>query len=121
MASFVRDFGYSYYTFENDVKKIGINENHDFYNEDHMNIYGALKFTDYVCEKLITEEGIVPNPLNGMQKDVWEGTAKTANQLYRYCNDLMMRGEVRGAQEDVLTLTSLPNYSDAPIESKECR
>ncbi|MBQ1437755.1 MAG: hypothetical protein IIZ07_07470 [Ruminococcus sp.] len=121
MASFVRDFGYSYYTFENDVKKIGINDKHDFYNEDHMNIYGALKFTDYVCDKLIQEEGIVPEPLNDTQREIWENAAKSSNQLYRYCNDMMMRGEVRGAQEDVLTLTSLPNYSDAPIESKEGR
>ena len=51
MASIVREYGYSYYACENEAVKIGIDDKRDFYNEDHMNVYGALKFTDYLAEK----------------------------------------------------------------------
>ena len=50
------------------------------------------------------------------QKEMWDEVASTTNQLYRYCDDLMTNGEEKGAQEDVITLDALENYSDAPIE-----
>ena len=41
-----------YYGFENKFKKIGLDENKDYYNADHMNIYGKKKFTYYYLKFL---------------------------------------------------------------------
>ena len=118
MASIVREQGFSYYTFENDAVQIGIDENRDFYNEDHMNVYGALKFTDYLTDKLVNNEKLQIDPLSEYQQEAWKQVVTSTNQLYRYCDDLMTNGETRGAQEDVVTLLSLDSYSGATIERK---
>ena len=118
MASIVREQGFSYYTFENDAVQIGIDENRDFYNEDHMNVYGALKFTDYLADKLVNNEKLQIDPLSEYQQEAWQQVVTSTNQLYRYCDDLMTNGETRGAQEDVVTLLSLDSYSGATIERK---
>ncbi len=119
MASIVNEYGFSYYNFENDAKHIGIDEKHDFYNEDHMNVYGALKFTDYLAEKLLYREELETHELTEDQRDNWKEVCTATNQLYRYCDDLMSHGkETRGAQEDVVTLATLGQYSGAPIEKK---
>ena len=118
MASIVREQGFSYYTFENDAVQIGIDENRDFYNEDHMNVYGALKFTDYLTDKLVNNEKLQIDPLSEYQQEAWKQVVTSTNQLYRYCDDIMTNGETRGAQEDVVTLLSLDSYSGATIERK---
>ncbi len=118
MAHIVNEEGFSYYTFESDARDIGIDDQHDFYNEEHMNVYGALKFTDYVAERFVSVEDLKPGFLTDEQKEGWKEVSKTSNQLYRYCDDMMTKGDGRGAQEDVVTLFMLDNYSDAPIERK---
>ncbi len=118
MAHIVNEEGFSYYTFESDARDIGIDDQHDFYNAEHMNVYGALKFTDYVAERLVKTEDLKPGYLTEEQKEGWKEVSKTTNQLYRYCNDMMTKGNGRGAQEDVVTLFMLDDYSDAPIERK---
>ena len=116
MASIVREYGYNYYACENEAVKIGIDDKRDFYNIDHMNVYGALKFTDYLAEKIIKEEELKIDPLRtGLLSD-WDEVVTSTNQLYRYCDDLMTKGDVKGAQEDVLTLVSLGNYSGETIQ-----
>ncbi len=115
MAGIVKEYGYDYYRFENDAVSIGIDEKRDFYNDDHMNVYGALKFTDYLASKIVTEQKLRPDPLTDSQREAWQDTVSATNQLYRYCDHLMSTGDVRGAQEDVLTLLALGDYSDAPL------
>ena len=117
MASIVNSRGYSYYTLENDVKRIGIDEKHDFYNVDHMNVYGAIKFTDYLSEKILYKEELKVDPLSDEQKENWSEVVTATNQLYRYCDDIMTNtNKKKGAQEDVWTLLQLGDYSGAPIQ-----
>jgi hypothetical protein len=83
-----------------------------------MNVYGALKFTDYLADKLVNNEKLQIDPLSEYQQEAWKQVVTSTNQLYRYCDDLMTNGETRGAQEDVVTLLSLDSYSGATIERK---
>ncbi len=119
MARLVNERGFSYYTFENDADRIGIDPKRDFYNEDHMNVYGALKFTDYLAERILYREELEIRPQTEAQRENWAEVVTATNQLYRYCDDLMTNGgEHRGAQEDVVTLATLGEYSGKPIETK---
>ena len=115
MASILKDYGFSYYAFENNTAEIGIDDSKDFYNEDHMNVYGAIKFTDFLADGLANSENIKADPMTDSQKEMWDEVVETTNQLYRYCDDLMTNGEERGAQEDVITLDALENYSGETI------
>ena len=116
MAQICNERGFSYYAIENEAVNIGIDEKRDFYNDDHMNVYGAIKFTDYLAEKLVNEEALSIDPLSETQKSEWKEVAETTNQLYRYCDDMMKKGNTSGAQEDVKTLFVLDDYSGAPIK-----
>lgn len=115
MASILKERGFSYYAFENNTAAIGIDDNRDFYNEDHMNVYGAIKFTDFLADGLVNSESLEIDPQSDLQKEMWDEVVTTTNQLYRYCDDLMTNGEERGAQEDVITLDALENYSGDTI------
>ena len=84
-------------------------------NEDHMNVYGAIKFTDFLADGLVNSESLEIDPQSDLQKEMWDEVVTTTNQLYRYCDDLMTNGEERGAQEDVITLDALENYSGDTI------
>jgi hypothetical protein len=104
---------------ENDAEHIGIDPKHDFYDRDHMNVYGALKFTDYLAEKLMHREGLEADALKEDLTENWQDAVTATNQLYRYCDDLMSKSEeARGAQEDVVTLATLGEYSGATIKTK---
>ena len=115
MASILKERGFSYYAFENNTAAIGIDDSRDFYNEDHMNVYGAIKFTDFLADGLVNSESLEIDPQSDSQKEMWNEVVTTTNQLYRYCDDLMTNGEERGAQEDVITLDALENYSGDTI------
>ena len=116
MESILKERGFSYYAFENNTAAIGIDDNRDFYNEDHMNVYGAIKFTDFLAEGLANDDDLKIGEQSEAQQEMWKEVSATTNRLYRYCDDLMTNGEEKGAQEDVITLDALENYSDAPIE-----
>ena len=48
----VESYGYDFVSFEGDKELIGINEREDFYNSEHLNINGSLKFTAYMGKYL---------------------------------------------------------------------
>ena len=52
MAHIVNEEGFSYYTFESDARDIGIDDQHDFYNEEHMNVYGALRVSHIISRSI---------------------------------------------------------------------
>ena len=116
MESILKERGFDYYAFENYSELIGIDDSRDFYNEDHMNVYGAIKFTDFLAEGLANDDDLKIGEQSEAQQEMWKEVSATTNRLYRYCDDLMTNGDEKGAQEDVITLDALENYSDAPIE-----
>lgn len=116
MESILKERGFDYYAFENYSELIGIDDSRDFYNEDHMNVYGAIKFTDFLAEGLANDDDLKIGEQSEAQQEMWKEVSATTNRLCRYCDDLMTNGEEKGAQEDVITLDALENYSDAPIE-----
>lgn len=52
VRKFADENGFDFYDFNENIGEIGIDENTDFYNIDHLNIQGAEKFTDYFVETL---------------------------------------------------------------------
>lgn len=106
----INSYGYDYLNLEREWNKIGIDIQKDFYNVEHMNIYGAVKFTDYLGNLLQTEYNIGSSELTDTQKTQWDNAAISFNRLYRYCDDLIQQGKQVKLEEDINTLKAIDKY-----------
>lgn len=68
----IEEYGFDYLDLEHEHDRIGIDPNHDFYNDGHMNIYGQLKMTDYFSRLLVDRYGITPRPQSARQREQWD-------------------------------------------------
>lgn len=48
----IKSYGYQFYDFDYYVNEIGLNPLTDFYNTNHLNIYGQEKFTSFMIETI---------------------------------------------------------------------
>lgn len=106
----INSYGYDYINLERDWKKIGLNLKTDFYNFDHMNIYGAVKMTNYLGNLIKNKYQIVPEKLSDAQKERWDKSSIYFDKLERYCDYLIKNKQKIELTEDVNTLKTLEDY-----------
>ena len=96
---------------ERDWKTIGIDTKTDFYNYDHLNVYGAVKVTEYLGKIIRDKYGVTPREISDKLKEEWRNAATYFNKIYRYSDWLMKNGysEVK-IEEDDVTLDALEKY-----------
>ena len=58
VSDIVESRGYTFLDFNEYAEKMGLNYGWDFYNEDHVTIYGAEKYTRYLSPLLLEQYGI---------------------------------------------------------------
>lgn len=109
-AEIVQEYGYDYINLERDWEKAGIDCHTDFYNYDHLNIYGTVKLTDYLGEIVQNKYGISRHQLSGSKKESWDKAVKTFGKLYRYCDEQIKKGHVENISEDMMTLRRIEPY-----------
>ena len=107
----VKGYGFDYLNLERSWDKIGIDIKTDYYNLDHLNIYGTVKMTNYLGNIIQNDYGIGKSELSDSQKENWESAAKSFNQLYRYCDELIKKDERIQLEEDINTLSAIKKYS----------
>ncbi len=93
VGDIVREYGFSYISFDSDNPDIGIDTSHDFYNQEHMNIYGQQKFTKYFAKYLQEVYKIKPAKLTEKQKEVWDKTIPYYDAYIKYSDQLINKGE----------------------------
>lgn len=81
--------GFDFYNFERNYTKLGIDLKNDFYNYDHLNIYGCEKFTEYLGKLLVDKYNIGRTQLTEKQEKKWNNAAKSFRKLYDYSDDLI--------------------------------
>ena len=106
----IRSYGYDYLNLERDWKKLGLDLKTDFYNYDHMNIYGAVKMTNYLGKLIRDKYNIVPEKLSDEQKERWDQSAVYFDKLERYCDHLIKQKKKVEIEEDVNTLNAIEDY-----------
>jgi len=109
-AEIVQEYGYDYINLEREWRQAGIDYKKDFYNYDHLNIYGTVKLTDYLGEIVQNKYGIKRHALSGPQKESWDKAAKTFGKLYRYCDEQIKNGHSESINEDMMTLRRIEPY-----------
>ncbi|MBE6991445.1 MAG: hypothetical protein E7430_02555 [Ruminococcaceae bacterium] len=57
IGEIIKEYGLYFRDFNFEYEEIGIDFYHDYYDRDHTNVYGSMKYTDYFSKILIEEQG----------------------------------------------------------------
>lgn len=70
---------------------LGLEEQKDFYNHGHANIWGQQKITDYLGRYIQEEMGIVPSDLSPEDKASWDNSIRYYNALVDMAGGLISK------------------------------
>lgn len=110
VGDIVAEYGYDYLNFERDIDRTKLDENHDFYNLDHLNVYGQKKFTDFFTDYLLRHYEVHPEVLGEQGFEEWENCADYYEAYYAYSDSLIQKGDRRELSEDVELIADLKPY-----------
>lgn len=110
VADIVRDRGYRFESFEMEDPEIGLDPDKDFYNIEHMNIYGQQKFTKYFAHYLQDNFNITPTDLSGEQKNIWDQAVKYYRAYIKYQEQMFKEGKNLMIGEDYLSMREIKKY-----------
>lgn len=88
----VEEYGFEYLDLDKQVEAIGIDYMTDFYNSDHLNIYGQKKLTDYLGKLIVSDYGVTPMAQSDENKAHWNEAAEYMNAFYDYAEDGLQNG-----------------------------
>lgn len=107
IENFVKNNGFPYLNMERLVDEIGIDPEHDFYNESHLNIYGQKKLTEYLSTYIIEHYKLIPKDLEQTQKSEWEASADAYSRFYQYIEKQIANGAKKEISETAELIDAL--------------
>lgn len=110
VADIVKEYGFDYLNFELNYDQTGLDETKDFYNLDHLNVYGQKKFTTYLTDLLKKNYAVTAGTLSDSQKDEWKTCADYYEAYYNYSDSLIKKGEQKELSEDCELIETLKAY-----------
>jgi hypothetical protein len=105
----INEYGYEFINLIQDTDEIGLDVDNDFYQQDHLNIYGQQKFTKYFGNLLCDNYGITKTEQTDAQKEEWETSVDYYHRYYNYCDRLIKDGNKKEVGEDSETIEILDN------------
>ena len=106
----VKEYGFDYLNFEKDFAQTGLSEDTDFYNLDHLNVYGQKKFTAYVMDVLKQRYGLTPGEHSEAAVKEWEACADYYDAYYTYSDALIKKEDRRELSENNQLIETLSDY-----------
>ena len=111
IGDIVRRYGYNFVSFEMDDEDINLDPYKDFYNIEHMNIYGQQKFSKFFAHYLQDNYDITPTSLTAKQKAEWDEAARWYDAYAAYNIDLIEKGEKkREISESYFIMQEIKKY-----------
>lgn len=110
IGDIVAEYGYDYLNFERDIAMTGLDEEHDFYNADHLNIYGQMKFTAFLTDYLTEHYTVVRHALSDGQKAEWELCADYYQAYVDYNESMMEQLNFSELSEDWELIEELEKF-----------
>lgn len=116
----IESYGYDFVNIERYALRDGFDLEHDWYNWDHLNIFGAEKCTDYIADLLLNKYGLEPSEQTAQQKENWQKSVECYHKVYNYSESLIERGvfgskdaELRSTvEEDDETLRLIDEFAE---------
>ncbi len=103
----VKSYGYDFVSFEVEDPEIGTDVHHDFYNLEHMNIYGQQKFSKYFSHYLQKRYDLSPTKLTAKQKEIWDKTVPYYDAYVKYNLQMLKEGKAKEIGEDFLSMRQI--------------
>lgn len=91
IGQIIGEYGFPFLNFEKRKAEVGIDNQTDFYDANHLNVSGMRKFTKWLSEYLL-EHGVETRVLSGREKEQWEHTARYTKLLLDYYEKLQGEG-----------------------------
>lgn len=110
VGDIVEEYGFDYLNLERDFAQIGLDEAKDFYDYDHLNIYGQKKFTAYLTDQLKERYGLAPRALSKSQRTEWDACADYYEAYYAYNEELIQNKDYRELSENIELIDALKDY-----------
>lgn len=116
----IESYGYDFINLERYGEQEGFVVNEDFYNWDHLNIYGTEKLTDYIADLLVNEYGLTGAELTEEQKAGWENSVECYHKIYNYCEAMIAKRIKLGktgtggtaVSEDEKSINTINDYAE---------
>ena len=105
----VRECGYSFLNLEEHKEAMGLDVLQDYYNSEHLNIYGQSKLTTYLGDMIVNEYGVVPMAQSEKNRLHWETCTAYYHDFYAYAHGLITQNTEQWPCEDNLTF---PQFLD---------
>ena len=87
----IESYGYDFVNMERYALRDGFDVNKDYYNWDHLNVYGSEKVTDYIANMLQTKYGITKTELTEKQTAEWNDSVNYYHMIYNYSQEMIKR------------------------------
>ena len=110
IGDIIAEYGYDYINCEKNFVDTGLDVNTDFYNLDHLNIYGQQKFTEYFGGYIQEKYGISKSDLSPSQKEEWDTCAKYYDAFSKYCISLIENNEYQDVGENFMSIKEIEKY-----------
>lgn len=115
-GNIIESYGYDFINLEKTALENGFVVDKDFYNWDHLNIYGSEKLTDYVAQMLVNDYGLTGTELTDAQKETWDDSVNYYHMIYNYSMEMIKRRKELGKTNDGGTTVSEDDKSIQTIQ-----
>lgn len=93
IGEIVKEYDYDFINLDKNYEQIGINDATDFSDGEHMNIYGAEKFTDYIAKYMVEKYDLkCYDKYSKDIKDRWDNCYRLTEQFINMCKSDMQNG-----------------------------
>lgn len=110
VGQIIREYGFDFVTFDSCNEDIGLDVYHDFYNIEHLNIYGTTKFTSYLGQYLRDHYDISPSQLTVEQKKEWDESAAYFDAFLELVYDHYEKGILDEPSENYKHMKEMKQY-----------
>lgn len=88
----ISEYGFEYINFEKAMSETGLDICNDFYNDNHLNIYGEQKMTRHMSDILCERYGITETALTEKQAKRWNKCADYTKRYFKYADEKIKSG-----------------------------
>ena len=109
----ITEYGFPFINLERMADEIGIDAQTDFYNANHLNIYGQRKVTEFFSDWLAENYTITPRQQSQAQREAWEKSAEFYELYCQYVEQQMKDNSTKAISETYGVIKKLNSMKSA--------
>lgn len=92
VGSIVEQYGFEYLNLDQKMEDMNIDYLNDFYNPEHLNIYGQIKLTDYLGNLIVSKYNVIPIQQTQTNTMHWEKSGLYSCAYNVYADSCIKQG-----------------------------